>query len=122
MKKICKKCKLFVTGTNCPICKSNQFTDSFKGKRDGYVFKKDELPEKFVDYIFKNKEGLILQKKGKNVKISDTAKHFPMYFYSLSSGPLWVQPRYSYISFSVFPARYSPELTLNNPYSFNFNP
>jgi len=32
MKKICKKCKLFVTGTNCPICKSNQFEDSFKGK------------------------------------------------------------------------------------------
>ena len=32
MKKVCKKCKLFVEGSNCPICKSNQFTDSWKGK------------------------------------------------------------------------------------------
>ncbi len=32
MKKACKKCKLFVDGPTCPICKANQFTDVWKGK------------------------------------------------------------------------------------------
>lgn len=31
-KKVCKKCKLFVEGNVCPICKTNQFTESWKGK------------------------------------------------------------------------------------------
>ncbi|MBW3011680.1 DNA-directed RNA polymerase, subunit E'' [Candidatus Woesearchaeota archaeon] len=32
MKKVCKNCKMFVTGDVCPNCKSNQFTTNWKGK------------------------------------------------------------------------------------------
>ncbi len=46
MKKICKKCKLFVEGTNCPVCKSNQFTDSFKGKLIITDAEKSEIAKK----------------------------------------------------------------------------
>ncbi len=31
-KKVCKKCKMFVDGDNCPSCKSNQFTTSWQGR------------------------------------------------------------------------------------------
>ena len=31
-KKICKKCKVFISGTNCPLCNGTQFTETFKGK------------------------------------------------------------------------------------------
>lgn len=31
-KKVCKKCRLFVDGDVCPICKGNLFTDIFKGR------------------------------------------------------------------------------------------
>ncbi|MBT6995631.1 DNA-directed RNA polymerase subunit E'' [Candidatus Woesearchaeota archaeon] len=31
-KKVCKKCKILVEGNTCPICKGNQFTDSWKGR------------------------------------------------------------------------------------------
>ena len=32
MKKVCKKCKLFVDGSVCPICKNNQFSENWKGR------------------------------------------------------------------------------------------
>ena len=32
MKKVCKKCKLFVEGPVCPICKGNQFSENWKGR------------------------------------------------------------------------------------------
>tara|TARA_Y100000310_G_scaffold209043_1_gene209672 strand:- start:1556 stop:1738 length:183 start_codon:yes stop_codon:yes gene_type:complete len=32
MKKACKKCKLIVDGPTCPICKGNQFSESWKGR------------------------------------------------------------------------------------------
>jgi len=32
MKKVCKKCRLFVEGTTCPLCKGNEFTESWKGR------------------------------------------------------------------------------------------
>lgn len=32
MKKVCKKCKRFVEGASCPICKGNQFSDNWKGR------------------------------------------------------------------------------------------
>jgi DNA-directed RNA polymerase subunit E" len=32
MKKVCKKCKIFVSGNKCPICEGNKFTDNWKGK------------------------------------------------------------------------------------------
>ena len=31
-KKACKKCKLFVEGNECPICKGNQFSLSWQGR------------------------------------------------------------------------------------------
>ena len=31
-KKVCKKCKLFVEGNECPNCKSNQFSTNWQGK------------------------------------------------------------------------------------------
>ncbi|MBU2522805.1 MAG: DNA-directed RNA polymerase subunit E'' [Nanoarchaeota archaeon] len=47
-KKVCKKCKVFVTGPNCPLCNGTQFTESWKGKLT----------------IFKPEESLIAQKIG----------------------------------------------------------
>ena len=32
MRKVCKKCKLFVTGNECPLCKGNDFTENWKGR------------------------------------------------------------------------------------------
>jgi DNA-directed RNA polymerase subunit E" len=32
MKKVCKKCKLFVTGETCPLCKGNQFSTNWQGR------------------------------------------------------------------------------------------
>ncbi|MBU1205026.1 MAG: DNA-directed RNA polymerase subunit E'' [Nanoarchaeota archaeon] len=31
-KKICKKCKIFFKGDNCPICKGNQLASSWQGR------------------------------------------------------------------------------------------
>jgi len=31
-KKICKSCKLFVEGPECPICKGKQFVTNWKGR------------------------------------------------------------------------------------------
>ena len=30
--KVCKKCKLFVEGDLCPICKKDSFTSSWQGR------------------------------------------------------------------------------------------
>ena len=30
--KVCKKCKLFVEGSQCPICKGTNFSTNWKGK------------------------------------------------------------------------------------------
>ncbi|MEM4282078.1 MAG: transcription elongation factor subunit Spt4 [Candidatus Woesearchaeota archaeon] len=32
MKKACKKCKIFVEGMECPICKGNTFTTTWRGR------------------------------------------------------------------------------------------
>ncbi len=32
VKKVCRKCKLFVSGNECPLCKGNEFTENWKGK------------------------------------------------------------------------------------------
>ncbi len=32
MKKVCKSCKLFVEGNNCPVCKGNQFSTNWQGR------------------------------------------------------------------------------------------
>ena len=31
-KKVCKKCKIFVEGNECPVCKSNQFSVNWQGR------------------------------------------------------------------------------------------
>ena len=31
-KKACKKCKIFVEGDECPICKGNQFSMNWQGR------------------------------------------------------------------------------------------
>ena len=31
-KKECKKCKIFVDGPECPICKGNQFSTNWQGR------------------------------------------------------------------------------------------
>ena len=31
-KKVCKKCKLFVDGETCPICKRNTFSTNWQGR------------------------------------------------------------------------------------------
>lgn len=31
-KKVCKKCRLFVEGNECPICKGNQFSTNWQGR------------------------------------------------------------------------------------------
>ena len=31
-KKACKKCKIFVEGDSCPVCKSNEFSTSWQGR------------------------------------------------------------------------------------------
>jgi len=31
-KKVCKKCKIFVEGTTCPVCKGNQFSTNWQGR------------------------------------------------------------------------------------------
>ena len=31
-KKVCKKCKLFVEGSECPVCKGNQFSTNWQGR------------------------------------------------------------------------------------------
>ncbi len=31
-KKVCKKCKIFVEGNECPVCKSNQFSTNWQGR------------------------------------------------------------------------------------------
>lgn len=31
-KKVCKKCKIFVEGEVCPVCKRNQFSTNWQGR------------------------------------------------------------------------------------------
>ncbi|MBI2655282.1 DNA-directed RNA polymerase subunit E'' [Candidatus Woesearchaeota archaeon] len=31
-KKVCKRCKMFVEGSECPVCKTSQFSTSWQGR------------------------------------------------------------------------------------------
>ncbi len=46
MKKVCKSCKLFVDGPTCPICKGNQFSESWKGRVFICNVEKSEIAQK----------------------------------------------------------------------------
>lgn len=45
-KKICKKCKLFVEGSECSLCKGNQFVTNWKGRIAVLDPKKSEIAKK----------------------------------------------------------------------------
>lgn len=46
MKKVCKKCKLFVEGASCPVCNGTSFTDNWKGKLNVLDANKSEIAQK----------------------------------------------------------------------------
>ena len=46
MRKICKKCKIFVKKETCPICKGNQFSETFKGRITIIDPEKSEIAKK----------------------------------------------------------------------------
>ena len=31
-KKVCRKCRIFVEGSECPLCKGRDFSDNWKGR------------------------------------------------------------------------------------------
>jgi len=45
-KKVCKKCKIFVTGGECPLCKGNSFSENWKGKLIVLDAGKSEIAER----------------------------------------------------------------------------
>ena len=53
VKKVCKKCKIFVEKDVCPICQGNQFTTTWKGRIAILNVSKSEIAKK-LEF---NKEG-----------------------------------------------------------------
>lgn len=45
-KKICKKCKLFVEGSECPICKGKEFSTNWQGRLNVLDANKSAIAEK----------------------------------------------------------------------------
>ena len=45
-KKVCKRCKLIVEGSECPACKTNQFSSSFQGRLNVLDASKSLVAEK----------------------------------------------------------------------------
>ncbi len=45
-KKACKKCKIFVKGSECPICKTTDLTTSWKGRIVIFDSNKSEIAQK----------------------------------------------------------------------------
>jgi DNA-directed RNA polymerase subunit E" len=46
MKKVCKKCRLFVEGGQCPICKGSNFSENWKGRLTITDANKSEIAKK----------------------------------------------------------------------------
>jgi len=46
MKKVCRKCKIFVEKDVCPICQGNQFTNTYKGRITILNAEKSEIAKK----------------------------------------------------------------------------
>ncbi len=46
MKKVCKKCKIFYEGSNCPVCKSNETATSWQGRVNVLDANKSEIAKK----------------------------------------------------------------------------
>ena len=45
-RKVCKKCKIFVKGSSCPLCKSSDLTASWKGRIVVMDVDKSEIAKK----------------------------------------------------------------------------
>ncbi len=45
-KKVCKKCRLFVEGNECPLCKGNNFSASWQGRINIIDANKSEIAKK----------------------------------------------------------------------------
>jgi len=45
-KKVCKKCKIFVEGQECPICKGHNFSTNWQGRVYIVDTKKSEVAQK----------------------------------------------------------------------------
>lgn len=46
MKKVCRKCRIFVEGHECPICKNGNFTETWKGRINVIDANKSEIAKK----------------------------------------------------------------------------
>jgi len=46
MKKVCKKDRLFVEGSECPICHNSNFTETWKGRINIIDAEKSEIAKK----------------------------------------------------------------------------
>lgn len=42
-RKVCKKCRIFVDGSSCPICKGSNFTDTWNGRMYVTNFEKSKI-------------------------------------------------------------------------------
>lgn len=45
-RKVCKKCKIFVKGTECPICHGNQFGENWQGRINVLDANKSDIAKK----------------------------------------------------------------------------
>lgn len=45
-KKVCKTCKIFVEGNECPVCKNNQFSTNWQGRINIIDASKSEIAKK----------------------------------------------------------------------------
>ena len=46
MKKVCKDCKIFVKGSECPVCKGNKFSENWQGRINIIDANKSEIAKK----------------------------------------------------------------------------
>ena len=46
MKKVCKECKTFVKGSECPLCKGKKFSDNWQGRINILDASKSEIAKK----------------------------------------------------------------------------
>jgi len=46
MKKACKKCRIFVEGSQCPLCHGSSFTESWRGRLAILDAEKSEIGKK----------------------------------------------------------------------------
>jgi len=45
-KKVCKKCKTFVKGNECPLCHGNQFSENWQGRINVIDANKSDIAKK----------------------------------------------------------------------------